>query len=155
MISIFLKEKGATKVLVDVGGEMVSFGKRYSVAVKDPFSEGNIAYIKTSKSPLCISTSGDYQRFITSRETHHILDRSSGRSSAFYSSMTLLQNGFGIDMLDAYATAMFNNDSEYVKHFSKEHAFTTIAVDREGNITFNNLADLNVTSIGLQTTNFD
>lgn len=153
-IALFLKEKGATKVLVDVGGETVCFGKRYSVAVRDPFSDGNIAYIKTSKSPLSISTSGDYERFIASRDTHHIIDKKSGRSPGFYSSMTLLQNGFGIDMLDAYATAMFNNDPEHVKRFSKEQGFATITVDTTGSIAFNNLNDLDVTSIELQTKNF-
>ncbi|MCJ7765946.1 MAG: FAD:protein FMN transferase [Thiovulaceae bacterium] len=153
-IALFLQEKGAKKALVDLGGEMVSFGKSYTVALKDPFSEGNIAYIKTSKAPMSISTSGDYERFIASRDTHHILDKKSGSSPNFYSSMTVLQNGFNIDLLDAYATAMFNNDPEYVKSFSKKLNFATITVDREASITLNNINDLNCRSIMFSTRSY-
>ena len=150
-IALFLQEKGAAKALVDVGGEMVSFGKRYTVAIKDPFSDGNIVYIKTSKAPMSISTSGDYERFIASRDTHHIIDKKSGRSPGFYSSMTVLQNGFNIDMLDAYATAMFNNGPEYVKDFSKRLNLATITVDKDASITLNNINELNCRSITLST----
>jgi thiamine biosynthesis lipoprotein len=150
-IALFLQERGARKALVDVGGEMVSFGKSYTIAIKDPFSNGNIAYIKTSKAPMSISTSGDYERFIASRDTHHILDKKSGRSPGFYSSMTVLQNGFNIDLLDAYATAMFNNAPDYVKNFSKKLNFSTITVDRDASITVNNINDLNCRSITLST----
>ncbi len=148
-IALYLKESGAKKALVDVGGEIVSFGKSYTVAVKDPFLKTNLAYIKTSKEPISISTSGDYERFIDSRENHHILNKESGGSPSLYSSMSVLQNGFGIDMLDAYATAMFNKDEEYVRSFSKEIGFATISIDKDSNISFNNIKDLKLKSIEL------
>jgi hypothetical protein len=63
----------------------------------------------------------------------------------------VLQNGFNIDMLDAYATAMFNNDPEYVRNFSKKLNFSTITVDREASVTLNNIKDLDCRSVILST----
>jgi len=146
-IALFLKENGATKALVDVGGELVSFGKSYTVALKDPFTESNIAYIKTSKEPISISTSGDYERFITSKETNHILNKVSGMSPNIYSSMSVIQNGFDIDMLDAYATAMFNKNFDLVKSFAKKFNFATISIDKESAVLLNNIRDLKLNSI--------
>ena len=110
-IALFLASKGASKILVDVGGEIVTRGKSYTIAIKDPFNEGNMGYIKTSKADLSISTSGSYERFID-KENHHILNTSQGISPHHYSSMTIVQNGWNIDMLDAYATALFNQAPE-------------------------------------------
>lgn len=145
----FLKQNGATKSLVNVGGEIVSFGKSYTIALRDPFSDGNLGYIKTSKEPISISTSGDYERFIKTKENNHILNKKSGESSNIYSSMTVIQNGFNIDMLDAFATAMFNKDLAYVKSFSKRLNFSTISIDKGSNISFNNCRDLELDSINL------
>lgn len=110
-IALFLESKGATKILVDVGGEIVTRGKSYIIALKDPFNEGNMAIITTSTEDMSISTSGSYERFID-KENHHILNTSAGTSSHYYSSMTILQNGWNIDYLDAYATALFNQTPE-------------------------------------------
>ncbi|MBU1657529.1 FAD:protein FMN transferase [bacterium] len=148
-IILFLKQNGATKALVDVGGEIVSFGKSYNIAIKDPFSEANIGYIKTSREPISISTSGDYERFISSKENNHILNKSNGISANIYSSMTVIQNGFDIDMLDAFATAMFNKNLDYVKSFSKRLNFATISIDKESNISLCNNRDLKLNSLEL------
>jgi len=149
LIAKFLQTSGATKALIDVGGEIVCFGKNYTIAIKDPFAEGNLAYITTSKEPISISTSGDYERFIDSRENNHILNKKSARSSNLYSSMTLLQNGFEIDILDAYATAMFNKDTEYVKNFAKKEKFAAITIDKDSNMTFYNTKSLQLNLIEL------
>lgn len=148
LIASFLRRQGATKLLVDVGGEIISFGKSYTIGIKNPFKDENIAYIKTSKEAISISTSGDYERFIDSQNSH-ILNTKSAKSPNNYSSMTVLQNGFDIDMLDAYATAMFNKKSDYVREFSKKRALATIVIDKESNITLNNIKELELNSIEL------
>lgn len=146
-IAEFLKGSGAKKALVDVGGEIVSFGKSYTVGIKDPFSQANMAYLKTSTEVTSISTSGDYERFIDSTDNNHILNKSSGSSANIYSSMTIIQNGFDIDMLDAYATAMFNKERDYVKDFSKRLDFATISIDKDANISMNNIRNLDLNSL--------
>lgn len=149
LIAIFLKKKGASKALVDVGGEIVSFGKSYTIALKNPFKDENIAYIKTSKEAISISTSGDYERYIDSPKNNHILNKETGRSSNLYSSLTVIQNGFEIDMLDAYATAMFNKDSDYIRNFSKKRAIGTILIDKDSNMILNNTSKLKLDSVEL------
>lgn len=146
-IARFLQEKGATRALVDVGGEIVCFGKRYTIALKDPFAEGAMGYIKTSTAPVSISTSGDYERFIGSRECHHILESASGTSSQRYSAMTIIQNGFGIDMLDAFATAMFNSGYDVLKSMAATHRFALVAVDRDGSSLLYNHSSADLESI--------
>lgn len=146
-IILFLKRNGATKALVDVGGEIVCFGKSYTIAIKDPFSEKNIGYVKSSIEPLSISTSGDYERFIGSKEHNHILNKKSGLSSNLYSSMSVIQNGFCIDMLDAYATALCNKTVEHVKMFAKKASFATITIDKESNVMLGNFQTLSLKGV--------
>jgi len=139
LIVQFLLDQGAKKLLVDVGGEIVTVGKSYTVAIKDPFKEGNIAYIKTTKEATSLSTSGNYERYIGSTKTHHIINPDSARSKNFYSSMSVIKNGFDIDLLDAYATALFNQNPSEVQQFSKKEKITTILIDQDGSVIINNL----------------
>ena len=149
MIALFLKGQGATKALVDVGGEIVTFGKRYTIALKHPFAEGNIAHLRVSGQPLSISTSGDYERYIGTREHHHILNRESGRSAGGYSSMTVLRNGFDIDLLDAYATAMFNMDEASVRSQVRTLQVATIIIDKASDIRIDNLSSVDFGTLSL------
>lgn len=128
-IALFLSDKGASKILVDVGGEIVTRGKSYTIALKDPFNEGNMGYIKTSKEDLSISTSGSYERFID-KENHHILHTSHGTSPHYYSSMTIIQNGWNIEMLDAYATALFNQTEDKNIILAKELNLSMVTTNK-------------------------
>lgn len=147
-IALFLESKGATKILVDVGGEIVTRGKSYNIAIKDPFhqeAEANIAYIKTSKEDMAISTSGSYERFID-EENHHILDHKKGLSNHYYTSMTLLQNSWNIGFLDAYATALYNQPVKNLNAYCKSLNLSLIAVESDAHIIKINLEKLKGTS---------
>jgi len=148
-----LIDRGATKALVSVGGEICSFGKNYNVAIKDPFFEKNIAVIKTSKDPLSISTSGDYERYIGSRENHHILDLHSAKSNHFYSSVTLIKNGTDATTLDGLATILFNSVSDELRSLSDKFGVATIAITPQKKILFENFFNLNIKNIELYTFN--
>lgn len=145
-IALFLEKQGATKLLVDVGGEIVTRGKAYTIALSDPFNEGNIAYIKTSKEDMSISTSGSYERFID-KENHHILDHKKGLSNNHYSSMTILQNGWNIDLLDAYATALFNQELSQSTRMADMLNIAMITIDTAANLTTHKTENLNLKAI--------
>jgi len=145
-IALFLESKGASKILVDVGGEIVTRGKSYTIAIKDPLSENNTAIIKTSKDDISISTSGSYERFIDT-ENHHILDSSVGTSSNYYSSMTILQNGWEIGYLDAYATALFNQSPLKLKEIGEQLNISMITIDKQSIVTPYQVEKLHVASI--------
>jgi len=148
-IALFLEKKGATKILVDVGGEILTRGKSYTIAIKDPFNpdeKANIAYIKTSKEDMAISTSGSYERFID-EENHHILDHKNGSSNHYYTSMTLLQNSWDIEFLDAYATALYNQPVENLNAYCDSLNLCLIAIESDAHIIKLNLEKLKLKSL--------
>jgi len=145
-IANFLAKSGATKILVDVGGEIVTRGKAYTIALKDPFHEGNLATIKTSKSDMSISTSGSYERFVDEKN-HHILHTLTGTSSQHYTSMTILQNGWYIDHLDACATALFNRAPENITQLADALNIAMITIDKHALTSLYQTQKLNLSSI--------
>jgi len=145
-IANFLAKSGATKILVDVGGEIVTRGKAYTIALKDPFNEGNIAHIKTSKADISISTSGTYERLID-EENHHILNVNKGTSPHYYTSMTILQNGWDIDYLDAYATALFNQSPKHGREMADALNISMIYIDNHAITSLYQTQKLDLTSI--------
>jgi len=145
----YLQTKGATKALVNVGGEIATFGKKYNIAIKDPYSKGNLAIVKTLHSPLCISTSGDYERFIASKKNHHILDNKTAKQNHYYSSVTIIQNGIDCTLLDAVATIVFNTSQEFLKNISQKYGVAIIAVVESGKIYFENFKSINIESVEL------
>lgn len=134
----FFIDKKASFALVSVGGEICCYGKEYKIGIKNPFKEGNIATITTTKNPTTITTSGDYERYIDSIKYHHILDSKSGVSNNFYSSMTLIKDGFFGSELDAFATAIFNTKPQELEKISKEQEMATIAITPDKEILFLN-----------------
>jgi len=144
-----LRTNNAKKALVNVGGEICTFGKHYNIALKHPFSQENLAIIKTLKDPLCISTSGDYERYITSKKNHHILDHKTAKQNHYYSSVTIIQNGIDCTLLDAIATMVFNSKKELLKDISKKYKICIIAVVEDGEIYFENFKALDIQSIEL------
>ncbi len=124
----FLLDAGATKVLVSIGGEICTFGRRWKIGVKDPAGEENVAIIETTEDETTITTSGSYERFIGKEENHHIFNPLKGFQENLWTSLTLVERGFKGAELDALATACFCLPSEELKEFSKSY----LAIDRDG-----------------------
>ncbi len=142
----FLLKKGASKVLLSVGGEICSYGKKYTIALQNPFEENNSAIIKTSKAMLSISTSGDYERFIGSKENHHILDNTSAKPNHFHSSITILKSGLHGAMLDAVATIAFNTKREDLYTLAQKFAVAIIAISPQKSIQVEKFSGLDIES---------
>ena len=111
----FLIDMGATEVLVSIGGEICTFGRRWRIAIKSPDGKGHMGIIETKEGKTTISTSGDYERFIETRDTHHILNPGKGNQENFYLSLTLVEDDFCGARLDALTTACFNLPVERMK----------------------------------------
>ena len=75
-----------------------------SMAIQNPFGEGTMAEFTTKVSNTAISTSGNYRRFIKSKENNHLIDPKRKTSQQLFASITLLSHGSNSD-IDAYATA--------------------------------------------------
>jgi thiamine biosynthesis lipoprotein len=144
-----LLKRGATKALVSVGGEICSFGKKYNIAIRDPFSNNNIGIIKSSKKFISLSTSGDYERFIGSKENHHILDNSSAKSNHYYSSVTIIKNGITAAALDGVATVIFNSKTDKLKEMAKKFGVAIIAITPQREILFQNFSNIDIQSFDI------
>ena len=77
-IKAFLLENGTEKALINLGGNIVAFGKEYKIGIQRPFSDDTIATLHISDASVV--TSGIYQRYIEADEKiyHHIIDPDTG-----------------------------------------------------------------------------
>ena len=134
---------------MNVGGEICVVGKEYNIAITNPYSSQNLAVIKTRKSSLSISTSGDYERYIGSKEHHHILDNKTVKQNHFYSSITLVKDGLEGTLLDAVATIAFNALPKELEVVSKQYNVAIIAVPKEGKLLLENFTGLDIRALEL------
>lgn len=74
----YLKHHNATAGIVNLGGNVVVFGKEYKVGIKRPFGDDAIATL--SVKDKSVVTSGIYERYIEKdgRLYHHIIDTATG-----------------------------------------------------------------------------
>ena len=65
--------------------------------------------------------------------------------------MTIMQNGWNIDKLDAYATALYTLPSTQLIQEQKSLDIASIYIDHAGTISMNNSADIQVEAITFNT----
>ena len=77
-VAEYLKSHGATKGIVNLGGNVVVFGEKYKVGIQRPFADDIISVIEL-ENKSCV-TSGIYQRYIKNGDNiyHHIIDTKTG-----------------------------------------------------------------------------
>jgi thiamine biosynthesis lipoprotein len=75
------------------------------MAVQDPFSDNLLASFTMAQHNTAISTSGNYRRFVKSREYNHLINPKTHHSQQEFASVTLLSERLSNSDLDAYATA--------------------------------------------------
>lgn len=103
-IELLLK-RGIDKAVVAASGDIGCIGP-CQIEINDPFHpEGSIAVLRSSLPRLAVSTSGNYERYIRTKQHNHLLDPSTGLSGQVFASVTLLGDGDNT-RLDAIATAV-------------------------------------------------
>lgn len=78
----YFKQNSTSQGIIDLGGNIIVFGEReYTVGIKKPFSNGEIAATLNIKNKTLV-TSGTYERYIPADIMlyHHILDPKTGYS---------------------------------------------------------------------------
>jgi thiamine biosynthesis lipoprotein len=108
-----IREGGGIGGLVNIGGEIRCFGtppkgkKHWLIGLQNPDLKAANQTILTLKiNDKAVSTSGDYQRFVSigGRHFSHIIDLKSGRSAEAFSSVTIITEQ--ATDADALATAV-------------------------------------------------
>lgn len=130
----YLKENGATKGIVNLGGNVVVFGKTYTVGIQRPFGEDVIATIKL-KDKACV-TSGIYQRYIESDDKiyHHIIDPNTGYGvENDLTSVTIIgNNSFDADALSTVCMLLGKNEG--LKLINSTADTEAVFIDKKGEI---------------------
>lgn len=133
-----LREAGCKAFLIDDAGDIWFEGQKpdqtaWRIAVRDPRDNGSLAFIESS-SPLAISTSGDYERFITVDGVRygHIMNPHSGRPVDYYSSVTIVASE--PVAADALSTAVFAMPPDIAFRWVEERNLAALFLTSTGTI---------------------
>lgn len=103
-VSNFLDEKGVKNYIIKASGD-IRCQNICRICVKNPFGNEVIACFKTKNKNTSISTSGNYERYIKSKDNNHLINPKTKKPEKTFASITLI----GIKnntYLDAYTTAV-------------------------------------------------
>jgi thiamine biosynthesis lipoprotein len=139
-----IAEEYGASALVSLGGNIVLCGsksgnEKWSVGVRNPVDDENLACSFKCDGNKSVVTSGAYERYFEygGKRYHHIIDPKTGRpaESELLSVTVIGENG---TFCDAYSTALFVMGKEKSVAFAKEHNefdFILITNDNEILIT--------------------
>ncbi len=146
-----LRAASCTAFLIDDAGDIwfegrKSDGKPWRIAVRDPRDNTALAYVE-SYQPLAVSTSGDYERFITVNDKRygHIMNPHTGRPVDYYSSLTLIAS----DPIaaDALSTAVFAMPPEIAFNYVEQNNLAALFLTSSGTIHLSTLGKALFTKI--------
>lgn len=127
--------------VISVGGSILTYGSKpeggaWQIAVTDPLSPSDSVGILTLDGGYCVSTSGDYERYVEvdGIRYHHILDpRTGSPARSDVAGVTIVtQDGF---LSDALSTACFVLGQEEGQKLLEKYDAEGLFIDHEGNIT--------------------
>ncbi len=133
-----LKAAGCKAFLIDDAGDIWFQGEKpdkspWKVSVRDPRDGGNLALIE-SKTPLAISTSGDYERYVVvdGKKYGHIMDPKTGKPAAYYDSVTVVT----LDPIqsDVLSTALFAMPPEKAYKWAEDKNVAALFLEKSGKI---------------------
>ncbi len=141
-ICSFLEQQEEVQgAVISVGGSILTYGEKRSgepwiVAVTNPFDTSQTIGYLTLQGQWCVSTSGDYERYVEIDGTryHHIIDPHTGypADSDVRSVTILTKDGL---LSDALSTACFVLGEEAGKRLAQSYGVEALFVDKEGKIT--------------------
>jgi len=99
-----LKEQGLERGMIALSGDIFCF-HACEMAIQDPFSAKVLVDFRMAQLNTSISTSGNYRRFVKSKDNNHLINPKTKRSQKSFASITLISTRYSNADLDAYATA--------------------------------------------------
>lgn len=132
----YLIGEAVTSGIINLGGNVVAFGKEYKVGIMRPFGEDTIATL--SLKDKSVVTSGIYQRYIESdgKIYHHIIDTATGYGVENKLASVTVIGDSSMDC-DALSTVCMLVGTEKATEIIKNTPDTeAVFIDRSGNLTF-------------------
>ncbi len=140
-LSILLAgEPNVTGAVISLGGSILTYGEKpdggpWRVGIIDPFDTSDSIGILTLEGQWCISTSGDYERYVEvdGVRYHHILDPKTGAPAASQvrGVTVLLKDGL---LSDGLSTACYILGPEKGMALAEEYGAETMFVMADGRI---------------------
>ena len=127
--------------VISVGGSILTYGNKpeggtWQIAVTDPLEPSQSAGVLTLAGGYCVSTSGDYERYVEvdGVRYHHILDpRTGSPARSDVAGVTIVtKDGF---LSDALSTACFVLGSEEGQKLLEKYDAEALFIDHAGTIT--------------------
>ena len=144
IVEEILKKEAVTGATISVGGSILAYGSKpdgscFRVGIRDPEKDAEeyIGYLELEPdSNLCISTSGDYEKYIEKDgiRYHHILDRSTGypAESGLSSVTVVCENGL---YSDALSTACYVLGYEKSLPLLEKYHAEAVFIDKNNRVT--------------------
>lgn len=141
----YFKQKDVSEGIIDLGGNIVVFGNRvYTVGIKQPFSENEIAATVKLKNKTAV-TSGVYERYIKQDSFiyHHILDPRTGYAcdSDLYSATIIADSSIDADALSTICILLGLDKAKDL--IEKTPNTEAIFIDSDQKLHFTSGLDLN------------
>lgn len=133
-----LKEQGVERAIINLGGNIITFGKEYDIGIKMPFSNHISAVLKIKDK--AVSTSGTYERcFINEGKVyHHIIDAHTGypADTGIDSATIIAENSIDADALSTVCVLLGKEKAlELINHIDGVEA---ILIDQEAKLHVTN-----------------
>lgn len=141
ILSWLLEQQEITGAVISVGGSILTYGEKadhrpYEIGIVNPEDTSSFLGYLELKGQWCISTSGDYERYVEYEGVryHHILDPGTGypAQSGLRSVTVLCKNG---TLADALSTACFVLGKEKALELLEEYEAFAVFADTDGEIT--------------------
>jgi thiamine biosynthesis lipoprotein len=127
--------------LIDDSGDIWVEGTKpdktpWKIAVRDPRNNGMLAIIETEK-PLAVSTSGNYERFVTinGKKYGHIMNPFSGTPADYYQSLTIIASS--PVQADAFSTSLYAMPPDELYTWADKNNFPVLTLSMDNHIKMN------------------
>lgn len=137
----YLEKKDIQAAVISVGGSILTYGEKpdgtpFKIGVVDPFSTKQNSGYLTFTGSLCVSTSGDYERFVESggKRYHHIMDPHTGypAESGVKSVTVVSESGM---LSDALSTACFVLGEEKGTKLVEQYGAEVLFIKEDGSLS--------------------
>ncbi len=98
-----VKQCGAVRAKIALSGDIRCLGTCY-LGIEDPFGRDPLFLFETNMDETAISTSGNYRRFVGTKENNHLIDPKTLSPQKHFASITLIGTADNSD-IDAWTTA--------------------------------------------------
>ena len=128
----YLKSQGIDKAIVSASGDIRCLGECV-IKVQNPFGERYLASFEMESGEVGVSTSGNYNRYVKTKENNHLINPKVKKPQQNFISITLISKLPSAD-LDAYATAVSVMPVKLAYSFLAKQELAYIIMQNDGEL---------------------